>query len=67
MAKQKQVLNGKMRQILTVLHKKGGAMTALQIADETGFSYKTVTKYLLELEGLGILVRRKHDRKKKTN
>lgn len=58
MVKQKKVLNAKMRELLRALHKKGGAMTANEIAEETGFSYKTVTKYLYQLEKLGILDRR---------
>jgi response regulator of citrate/malate metabolism len=66
--KQRQVLNGKMRQILAILHKKGGEMTANELAAETGFSYKTVTKYLEELAELKIITRRvEHGNKNKTN
>lgn len=49
MAKEKKRLNAKMREIIRVLHKKSGAMSANEIAEETGFSYVTVTKYLKEL------------------
>lgn len=61
--KEKRVLNGKMREIIRMLHKKGGAMSANEIAKETGFSYKTVTKYLLTMEKLKIIVRRQHGNK----
>jgi len=64
MVTEKKVLNAKMREILRILHKKGGAMSTLEIANETGFSYKTVTKYLLNLEKLGIIRRRNHGRHK---
>jgi uncharacterized membrane protein len=69
MVKEKKVLNGKMREILTIMHKKGGAMTAHDISKETGFSYKTVTKYLKKLNELDIIVvRRKNGQNKnKTN
>ena len=66
MVKGKKVLNAKMREILRILHKKGGAMTTLEIANETGFSYKTVAKYLIELEKLRIIIGRAHG-KSKTN
>ena len=66
MVKERSVLNAKMREIIRVLHKKGGAMSANEIAEETGFSYKTATKYLMELERLDIINRRKHGHKTKT-
>jgi len=56
MAKKQQKLNSKMREIVRVLHKKGGAMSAHQIAEETGFSYITVTKYLKQLEEIGVIL-----------
>jgi len=54
-----------MREILRILHKKGGAMTANELADETEFSYRTVTKYLEKMADIGILVRRKYGKKTK--
>jgi len=65
MVKQRKVLNAKMREILRILHKKGGAMTANELADETEFSYRTVTKYLEKMADIGILVRRKYGKKTK--
>ena len=59
MVKEKRVLNAKQREILRVLHRNGGAMSTLEIAKETGFSYKTVTKYLTLLEKMNILIRRR--------
>lgn len=64
MVKEKKVLNAKMREILRILHKKGGAMSAHEIAIETGFGYKTVTKYLNEMQKLSIIIERKHGNKK---
>lgn len=67
MVKQRKVLNAKMREILRILHKQGNMMTANEVAKETGFSYKTVTKYLEELAKLDIITRRvEHGRKRKT-
>ena len=56
MVKKKKELNSKMRDILRVIHKKGGAMSAHEIAKETGMSYITVTKYLKQLLEKGVLV-----------
>lgn len=56
MVKRKQELNSKMRDILRVIHKKGGAMSAHEIAKETGMSYVTVRKYLKELLKKEVLV-----------
>ena len=67
MVKEKKILNAKMREILRVLHKKGGSMSTNEIAEETGFSYKTVIKYLKALEKLNILVGRTHGPEKKSN
>ena len=68
MVKDKKVLNAKMREILRILHKQGNEMTANEVANETGFSYKTVTKYLESLAKLGIITRRiEHENKNKTN
>ena len=65
MVKKKTVLNSKMRDVLRILRKKGGAMSANEIAEETGFSYKTVTKYLIKMEELEIIIRRITDGKSK--
>jgi len=56
MVKEKKELNPKMREIIRILHKKGGAMTPNQIAEETGFSYVTVTKYLRDLLDKGVII-----------
>ena len=42
-------LNAKMREIVRVIHKQGGAMSAHEISKHTGFSYATVRKYLPKL------------------
>ena len=55
MTKEKKQLNAKEREIIRVLHKKGGAMTPNQLAEETGFSYITIIKYLAELTKKGVL------------
>lgn len=47
--KKEKLLNAKEREIIRILHRKSGAMTPHEIAEETGFSYITVTKYLKEL------------------
>jgi uncharacterized membrane protein len=68
MVKEKKVLNAKMREIIRVLHKNGNEMTANEIANETGFSYKTVTKHLASLAKLKIITQRiEHGDKTKTN
>ena len=56
MVKKQQELNAKMREIIRVLHKKSGAMSTHQIAEETGFSYVTVVKYLKQLEKIGAIM-----------
>ncbi len=56
MAKKKQELNAKMREIIRILHKKGGAMSTHRIAEETGFSYVTVIKYIKQLEKIGVIL-----------
>lgn len=48
-------LNSKMRDILMVIHKKGGSMSAHEIAKETGMSYITVRKYLKIFVKKGVL------------
>lgn len=53
--KKKKLLNAKEREILRVLHKKGGSMTPHEIAQETGFSYITVKKYLKRLIEEGVI------------
>jgi len=55
MTKEKKQLNAKEREIIRILHKKGGAMTPNQLAEETGFSYITIIKYLAELKKKGVL------------
>ena len=67
MVKEKRVLNAKQREILRILHKKGNEMTANEVAKETGFSYKTVIKYLEALSKLGIITRRIEHGKNKTH
>ena len=56
MVKEKKELNAKMREIIRILHKKGGSLTAHQIAEDTGFSYVTVRKYLNELVKRGVVL-----------
>ena len=55
MVKEKQELNSKMREIVRILHKKGGAMSPNEIAEKTGFSYVTVQKYLKTLLKEGVI------------
>jgi uncharacterized membrane protein len=55
MVKEKKALNSKMREILRVLHKGGGAMSENEIAKETGLSYVTVKKYLKKLHELNLI------------
>jgi len=45
-----------MKDILLVLHKKGGAMSANEISKETGISYITVNKYLTQLIKKGVII-----------
>ncbi len=56
MVKEKKALNAKMREIIRVLHKKGGSMTPNELAAETGFSYVTVRKYLDQLIKRGVII-----------
>lgn len=56
MAKEKKQLNAKMREIIRVLHKKGGSMSEHEIAKETGFSYITVRKWLRDLVKKGLIL-----------
>jgi len=56
MVKEKKQLNAKMREIVRILHEKGGSLTAHQIAEETGFSYVTVRKYLKDLVDKGVIL-----------
>ncbi len=53
--KKKKALSSKEREIIRILHKKGGFMSTHEISKETGFSYVTVRKYLKELVKKGIL------------
>jgi len=52
----KKELNSKMRDILMKIHRKGGAMSAHEIAKETGMSYITIRKYIKELTKKGVLI-----------
>ena len=65
MAKEKKLLNAKEREIIRILHKKGGFMSPHEIAEETGFSYITVTKYLKGLLKKEVI--EQHGTKKKNN
>ena len=56
MVKDKKQLNSKMRDIISALHKNGGALTENQIAKETGLSYITVRKYIKDLLKKGLIV-----------
>ncbi len=55
MVKEKKVLNSKQRDIIRIIHKKGGSMTAHEISIETGIAYVTVVKYLKQLIKSGVL------------
>ena len=55
MTKKKKALNSKQRDIIRVLHKKGGSMTPHEISKETGISYVTVAKYIKELYDAGVI------------
>ncbi len=52
----KPALNAKMREIVRVVHKQGGAMSAHEISKLTGFSYTTVKKYIAKLLEGGVLI-----------
>lgn len=52
---QKTILNSKMREIVRLIHKSGGYMSANEIAKKTGMSYVTVKKYIKELVKMGVL------------
>jgi uncharacterized membrane protein len=45
----RKMINSKMSEIIQVLHKQGGAMSANEISTETGISYVTVRKYIKDL------------------
>jgi len=55
MVKEKKILNAKEREIIRIIHKKGGAMSPNEIAEETGLSYVTVQKYLKKLSEKGVI------------
>lgn len=55
-SKEKTALNAKMREIIRVIHKQGGAMSANEIQNHTGFSYATVKKYLAKLLEGGVVI-----------
>jgi uncharacterized membrane protein len=53
--KEKKVLSTQEREIIRIIHKKGGAMSPNEIAEETGLSYVTVRKYLKRLLEKGVI------------
>lgn len=57
MIKRKKFLNSKMRDIINILHKRGGLMSAHEIAEETGIAYITVKKYLKILEEQEVIIK----------
>lgn len=61
---EKKALNSKMRDIIRILHKKSGSMTANEISNETGISYITVQKYLSILEKERVVISNKIKKKK---
>ncbi|MBI5002132.1 winged helix-turn-helix domain-containing protein [Candidatus Woesearchaeota archaeon] len=54
--KKKPLLNSKEREIIRMLHKEGGYMTAHEISAKTGLSYVTVKKYLKNLHDKGVIL-----------
>ena len=65
MVKKKQELNTKMREIIRIIHKKGGAMSTHEISEETGISYVTVKKYIKELVKRGVIEEHGNSKKSK--
>ena len=65
MVKKQKELNSKMRDILMAIHRKGGAMSAHEIAKETGMSYITIRKYIQDLIKKGVLIEHGKDTEKK--
>lgn len=65
MTKEKKELNSKMREIIRMLHKKGGAMSANEISEETGLAYLTVKKYLEDLLKKGVIVENDKEKQNK--
>jgi uncharacterized membrane protein len=53
--KKKRILNSKEREIIRIIHRTGGSMSANEIAEKTGLSYVTVRKYLKKLIEEGVL------------
>ena len=49
MTKKKPALNTKEREILRILHREGGFMTAHEISKKTGIAYVTVKKYVKKM------------------
>lgn len=64
---EKKALNSKMRDIIRILHKKSGSMTANEISKETGISYITVQKYLSLLEKKGVVFSNEVKKKKSSS
>lgn len=56
MKKKKPILSSKMKDIINVLHKRGGAMSAYEISEHTGIAYATVKKYLAVLKKWEVVV-----------
>jgi len=56
MKKKKSTLNIKEKEILRILHKEGGFMTAHEISQKTGISYVTIRKYIKKMIKEGILI-----------
>jgi len=50
-------LSEKERTILQALEKKGGREYQKKLADSTGMSSQTISKYLMSLEGKGLVVK----------
>jgi len=62
MVKKEKELNSKTRDILIAIHRKGGAMSAHEIARETGMSYITIRKYIEQMIKKEVLI--EHENKK---
>jgi uncharacterized membrane protein len=50
-------ISEKERTILQVLEKKGGREYQKKLADASGMSSQTISKYLMSLEGKGLIVK----------
>lgn len=54
-----------MKNIIRILHKEFGAMSANELSEKTGISYATIRKYLKELKKKKIIKLLKRNRLKK--